>query len=109
MAKCVFALQPMQMKNISGTRRTKTVKCVFVFAINRNTNLGKYQELKEYQMIFGAGYCDRSTRNRIVDKLSKGVIKFPSEILWSCTGIHESDRLLCTCYFINGFTDARCL
>ena len=59
-------------------------------------------------MTFGAGYFDRSTRYRIVARLSKGVIKFPSEILWSCMGIDESDHLLSTCYCMNRFTDAAC-
>ena len=28
---------------------------------------------------------------------------FPCGIIWSCTDINQSERLLCTCYFINVF------
>ena len=28
---------------------------------------------------------------------------FPCVIIWSCTDINQSERLLCTCYFINVF------
>ena len=61
-------------------------------------------------MVFHAGYCNPNMQD--VARLSKSlwylfykittakVGKFLYGILWSCTGIDQSERLLCTCYFI---------